>query len=110
MAKFQPGQSGNPAGRPEGSKNKNFATLTHWFELLNNELTDMPKEKRLELIERAIDKLLPKVQSIQQSPMDSLGNATAAFSLMNNIAPINPPLEPNPHINGGNGTNGSSGA
>lgn len=110
MSKFKPGQSGNPAGRPEGSKNKNYANASHWLQRADEELnkTEDP-EKRASWIKWATELCMAKVQALPGSPDDSVNNAAKAFEAMNQLAPINPPLEPNPHIKNGvpNGASGS---
>lgn len=55
---FKPGQSGNPSGRPKGSKNKSTKALKEFF----RELTDSP-EYRAELRQRLLDgKLHPAIE------------------------------------------------
>ena len=65
MAKFTKGQSGNPAGRPVGSKNK----CTQFRELLEDDLpalVSVLREKALEgdmnAMRLMLERLVPKVQ------------------------------------------------
>lgn len=81
MSKFQPGQSGNPAGRPPGSTHKVSAALREKISLFLDENFDLIKEdlKKLKPADRMrfyIDLLqfgLPKLQAVQiETPFDRL--------------------------------------
>ena len=70
MPKFTKGQSGNPAGRPIGSKNK----CTQFRELLEDDLPELVsvlREKALEgdmnAMRLLLERLVPKVQVVDMS-------------------------------------------
>ena len=70
MAKFTKGQSGNPAGRPVGSKNK----CTQFRELLEDDLpalVSVLRDKALEgdmnAMRLLLERLVPKVQVVDMS-------------------------------------------
>ena len=70
MPKFTKGQSGNPAGRPIGSKNKS----TQFRELLEDDLPELVsvlREKALEgdmnAMRLLLERLVPKVQVVDMS-------------------------------------------
>lgn len=104
---FKPGEG----GRPFGAKNKNYANASFWLGLAKDEVEKMDDpEKRLTTIKWATELCMSKVGTLPATPGESVSNAEGAFNLMNNIAPINPPLKPNPHLpnaNGGTPVNGA---
>ncbi len=69
MAKFQPGQSGNPAGKKRGTKSKSVAqvrkiiaaALTEYFDkdMLLNDLKKLDSKDRLTAIDRLLKHYLP---------------------------------------------------
>ena len=70
MPKFTKGQSGNPAGRPVGSKNKS----THFRELLEDDLPALVSELRDKALEGdmnamrlLLERLVPKVQVVDMN-------------------------------------------
>jgi hypothetical protein len=70
MAKFTKGQSGNPAGRPVGSKNK----CTQFRELLEQDLpalVSVLRDKALEgdmnAMRLLLERLVPKVQVVDMN-------------------------------------------
>ena len=70
MPKFTKGQSGNPAGRPVGSKNK----CTQFRELLEDDLPALAsvlRDKALEgdmnAMRLVLERLVPKVQVVDMS-------------------------------------------
>lgn len=70
MPKFTKGQSGNPAGRPVGSKNK----CTQFRELLEDDLpalVSVLRDKALEgdmsAMRLLLERLVPKVQVVDMS-------------------------------------------
>lgn len=71
--RFQPGQSGNPAGRKKGSENKATASLRNAVrEFITKNWKDIQKEyKQLEskdklmFLEKLLSYALPKLQAVQ---------------------------------------------
>jgi len=70
MSKFVKGQSGNPAGRPVGSKNK----CTQFRELLEDDLPKLVSALRDKALEGdmnamriLLERLVPKVQVVDMS-------------------------------------------
>ena len=70
MARFAKGQSGNPAGRPAGSKNK----CTQFRELLEDDLpalVSVLRDKALEgdmnAMRLLLERLVPKVQVVDMN-------------------------------------------
>jgi hypothetical protein len=66
--KFEKGQSGNPKGRPFGSKNKTTSAMREWLldlivknkKQITDDLANLPAEKRLIMLEKFMSYLLPK--------------------------------------------------
>ncbi len=69
---FEPGKSGNPSGRPRGSKNKADQELKQWLQMLvdgqrkqfERDLKNVQPVQRLKLLEKLMSFLIPKQQSI----------------------------------------------
>ena len=106
---FKKGQSGNPAGRPEGSKNKSFLSANIWLELIWADVQAMKPIERQPILKWAVEQILQKVQVLPATPGDSASNGMAAFHLMNGLAPVRGvnalPTDPGP--NGGPHANGA---
>lgn len=76
--KFKPGQSGNPAGRPKGSRNKLGEKFLEdlqalWAEQGSAILQEARTEKPMEFA-KMIAGLLPKELLIQRQPTDELSD------------------------------------
>lgn len=69
--KFGKGESGNPAGRPKGSRNKATQDVKAWIsgiidqnrKQLEHDLRDLEPKERWTIIERLIQYITPKMQS-----------------------------------------------
>jgi len=82
MAKFAKGNKLGK-GRPQGSKNKSYADISHWLERADREidLQDDP-EKRMNTIKWATQLIMSKIPVLPATPGDSLSNAIAAQTLV----------------------------
>jgi len=69
---FAPGQSGNPAGRPAGSKNRSTKEIREKitklisdnFETLEKDFKKLNPEKRLSILERYLRYIVPPLQNV----------------------------------------------
>lgn len=96
MGKFQPGESGNPTGRPKGSKNTNVSELRiRITDFLSGKLTEKqmgviidslkPKDKLYAML-KLLEFALPKLRSVESTfDLDSL-NEDQIQELYNRIA------------------------
>ena len=107
---FKKGQSGNPAGKLPGTKNKNYLNVNMWLELIWERLPKMTFDQQVANSWRAVDALLPKVPSLPATPGDSAANAAKVFETMNGYIPPPTPLESQGNgLESNNGTNGLNG-
>lgn len=79
---FQPGQSGNPAGRPVGVGRK-WANMEYWFRIIESNLNDrsISSRERIRIAQWAMELLAGKMKEIQ-SPDESANNAQAAMEIL----------------------------
>jgi hypothetical protein len=80
---FVKGQSGNPGGKPKGTKNKAYLSLKFWFEMIAENSQKFTAERKVEIAFQAANMLLPKIQSLPAEPGDSLENARRTQDLLN---------------------------
>lgn len=82
-------------GRPEGSKNKNYADVSHWLHRADLEV-DLEKdpEKRKVIITWATELIMGKIPVLPATPGDSLSNAIAAQTLVKALESDTPDPEP----------------
>jgi hypothetical protein len=72
---FKPGKSGNPAGRPKGSKNRNDLRkrveklIDQHFDVekLNEDLENLDAKDRLNFFLRLLEFTLPKMRAVEYS-------------------------------------------
>ncbi len=88
---FQAGQSGNPAGRPRGSRNKRTVLLENILhgegESIMRKLTELANGGELRAIRMCVDRLLPasKAESVacdvpsMKNPMDAVAALSGVF-------------------------------
>ncbi len=86
MAKFTKGKSGNPNGRPQGSKNKSYLDASHWLGLAS-EVAEGEKdpEKKMSIIRWASELIMQKVPQLPATPGESVANAVEAHLLLKSL-------------------------
>src|SRR4029077_4710711 len=100
---FKKGQSGNPAGKKPGTKNKNCMNPVFWFNLLEECLSELTPTAKMPHVFRALELLMPKVPSLPATHTDAAQNAATTYELLNGLAPINIALESKPSAPQANG-------
>ena len=84
---FQPGVSGNPAGRPVGSKNKDYLRPKYWHDLVMSEWDGLDSVQRATIAMKGFAVVMPKVLS-PQSVEESVQNAQAAMKMLKMLQDI----------------------
>lgn len=82
---FQKGQSGNPGGKPKGTKNKNFLSLQYWFGLIADNAEDLTPKEQIEIAFKAANLLVPKITTLPMEPGDSVDNAKKTLELLQEL-------------------------
>ena len=85
---FQKGQSGNPAGRPRGSRNKMTVLMQNLLEgeaeAIGRKVIDMAKDGDMAAIRVCMDRLVPARRSAaiacELPPLETRGDAVSAMA------------------------------
>lgn len=90
MNDFKPGCKPGP-GRPKGSKDKRWASVSFWFEELKKDWTKLKPAQRAKLSIELMKMITAKSKVIPSDPEDSVFNAEEAMKTLEQIAPTNQP-------------------
>ena len=82
---FQPGQSGNPAGRPKGAKDRKWTQAQYWFERLENEYEKITPALRARLCLEMLKVVIGKTKEAPDSPEESKQNAEEALKILKEL-------------------------
>jgi hypothetical protein len=78
---FQPGQSGNPGGRPTGTVNRKWANIGYWFDIIEKNMGKLNPHEKIQLSKWAMEILIDKAKGIE-SPEDSKSNVEETMKLL----------------------------
>ena len=78
---WKKGVSGNPAGKPKGTKDKVWASLDYWYGLVINEWPDLKAVERATIAISAWKALVSRDKT-PLTPIESVKNAEAAMNAL----------------------------
>jgi hypothetical protein len=87
---FQPGQSGNPAGRPKGSRSKAMQALDAIFdgeaEAITNKVIELEKDGDTQALRMCLDRLVPprrdRPVTFELPPIETTADLTRTTNAM----------------------------
>lgn len=82
---FQSGQSGNPAGRPKGAKDRKWTQAQYWFERLENEYEKISPAQRARLCLEMLKVVIGKTKDAPVSPEESKQNVEDAMKILKEL-------------------------
>lgn len=71
------GTSGNPTGRPKGSKNKDYLRVETWLAAHYRDMEKSQVQERIKIQQAVLTHFFSKMQILPGDPNDSLTNADA---------------------------------
>ena len=85
MARFLPGQSGNLQGKPKGCRDKRQFSLTYWFNLIQDQWSELSPNQRANIALDCWKVLVNKAKTLPTDPTDSVMNVEAVTKLLEDI-------------------------
>lgn len=72
---WKKGVSGNPAGRPVGSGDRQFIRTDFWLARYFESISNLAEDVKIQKFEWVLEKFFSKIQQLPASPEDSVKNA-----------------------------------